>query len=211
VITAVGPAAGIEGRVIARGERVNLRALIPADRPHLQRWASDPALDYLAGSEFLRAYRDASDQAGFLDAGLADPTQVVFIVVPAHDRTEPLGLVRLFNIHPPEGYAFLETLIANRRAVGRGFGIEAGKLICAWGLDVLGLERVEAKVYAYNRLSINALKRNGFRLEGVLRRAGLQDGRRCDMLVFGILREELEAQRQKESNPERFSFVEGDL
>jgi RimJ/RimL family protein N-acetyltransferase len=208
MLTTVGPAAAeIDGPVIARGERVSLRPLGPADRPWLQRWANDLALDYLTGSEFLRAYRRAGDLPVFIDACLADPTQVVMIVISAQGRTEPLGLVRLFNLHRREGYAFLETIIADRRAVGRGFGIEAGKLICAWGLDVLGLERIEAKVYAYNRLSINALKRNGFRLEGVLRRAGFQDGRRCDMLVFGILREELEAQRQKESNPERFSFV----
>jgi RimJ/RimL family protein N-acetyltransferase len=207
MLTTIGPAVEIEGRVIAQGERVNLRALVSTDRALLQRWANDPALDYLAGSELLRSYRRAGEPEAFIDACLADPTQAVMIVVPADGRPEPLGLVRLFNIHRPDGYAFLETLIAARRAVGRGFGIEAGKLICGWGLDVLGLERIEAKVYAYNTLSINALKRNGFRLEGVLRRAGFQDGRRCDMLVFGILREELEAQRRKESNPERFSFV----
>ena len=207
MLTIAGPATGIDGQVIAKGERVALRALTYADRPLLQRWASDPALDYLAGSEFLRAYQRASEASVFIDTCLADPTQVVMIVMPAEGRPEPLGFVRLFNIHRGERYAFLETIIADRRAVGRGFGIEAGKLICAWGLDVLGLERIEAKVYAYNRLSINALKRNGFRLEGILRRAGFQDGRRCDMLVFGILREELEAQRQKESNPERFSFA----
>jgi RimJ/RimL family protein N-acetyltransferase len=129
------------------------------------------------------------------------------IIVPADGRSEPLGLGRLYNIHRREGFAFLEMLIADRQAVGRGFGVEAGKLICAWGLDVLGLERIEAKVYSYNTLSINALKRNGFRLEGVLRQAGFQDGQHFDVLVFGILREELEAQRQKESNPERFSFL----
>lgn len=206
MITTIGPAAGTEGRVVAQGERVNLRALVTTDRSLLQRWANDAALDYLAGSDLLRAFRRAGELPVFIEACLADPTQAVMIVVPADGRPEPLGLVRLFNIHRREGYAFLETLIADRRAVGRGFGIEAGKLICAWGLDVLGLERIEAKVYAYNKLSINALKRNGFRLEGVLRRAGFQDGRRCDMLVFGILREELEAQRQKESNPGRFCF-----
>jgi RimJ/RimL family protein N-acetyltransferase len=195
------------GPVVAQGERVGLRPLLTTDRPLLDRWAWDPELDYLAGSELLRAYRSAGDLTIFVDTCLADPSQAVMVIVPADGRSEPLGLGRLYNIHRQEGFAFLEMLIAERQAVGRGFGVEAGKLICAWGLDVLGLERIEAKVYAYNRLSINALKRNGFRLEGVLRQAGFQDGQRCDMLVFGILREELEAQRQKESNPQRFSFI----
>jgi ribosomal-protein-alanine N-acetyltransferase len=209
MITQVGPAAGVDDRprVIAQGERVWLRALTAADLPALQRWANDPVLDRLTGSEFLRACRRASEMPGFLDACLADPSQVVMIVTPADGRPKPLGLVRLFDIHERAGYAFLETVMADRRAVGRGFGIEAGKLICAWGLDILGLERIEAKVYAYNTLSINALKRNGFQLEAVLRRAAFQDGLRCDVLVFGILRAELESLRLQESNPERFYFV----
>jgi RimJ/RimL family protein N-acetyltransferase len=207
MITTIGSSAAISGQVVARGERVHLRSLVKSDRPLLDRWAGDPDLDYLAGSELLRAYRRAGDRLGFIEDCLTDPGQAVMIIVSADGRSEPLGMGRLFNIHRREGFAFLEMLIAERQAVGRGFGVEAGKLICAWGLDVLGLERIEAKVYDYNTLSINALKRNGFRLEGVLRRAGFQDGQRCDMLVFGILREELEAQRQKESNPARFSFI----
>jgi len=207
MITTIGSSAAISGRVVARGERVNLRTLVKTDRPLLDRWARDPDLDYLAGSELLRAYRRAGEVSVFIDDCLADRNQAVMVVVSADGRSEPLGMGRLFNIHRREGYAFLEMLIAERQAVGRGCGVEAGKLMCGWGLDVLGLERIEAKVFAYNTLSINALKRNGFRLEGVLRQAGFQDGRRCDMLVFGILREELEAQRRKESNPERFSFV----
>lgn len=194
-------------RVVAHGERVWLRLLEPSDRSALRRWANDAFLERMTGSEFLRAYRRAGAHPSFLDACLADPTQVIFIVTAAAEDGEPLGLVRLFNIHRREGYAFLETIIAGRKALGKGCGVEAGKLICAWGLDVLALERIEAKVYEYNVLSINALKRNGFQQEGVLRKAGCQAGRRCDVLIFGILREELEARRQQEPHPERFCFA----
>jgi RimJ/RimL family protein N-acetyltransferase len=193
-------------RVVAHGERVWLRALDPGDRTALRRWANDAFLERMAGSEFLRAYRGAGEQPAFLEASLADPTQVIFVVTAPEAQGEALGLVRLFNIHRREGYAFLETIVADRKALGKGCGVEAGKLMCAWGLDVLTLERIEAKVYDYNVPSINALKRNGFRQEGVLRQAGCQAGRRCDVIIFGILREELEARRQKEPNPERFCF-----
>ncbi|MGH7314279.1 MAG: GNAT family N-acetyltransferase [Candidatus Rokuibacteriota bacterium] len=197
----------VSPRVVAHGERVWLRLLEPSDRSALRRWANDAFLERMAGSEFLRAYRRAEAPPSFLDACLADPTQVIFIVTAAEEDGEPLGLVRLFNIHRRESYAFLETIIADRKALGKGCGVEAGKLICAWGLDVLTLERIEAKVYEYNALSINALKRNGFQQEGVLRKAGYQAGRRCDVLIFGILREELEARRQQEAHPERFCFA----
>jgi RimJ/RimL family protein N-acetyltransferase len=65
-----------------------------------------------------------------------------------------------------------------------------------YGADVLGLRRIEAKAYEYNPLSINTLKRNGFTHEGTLRKASWRDGRYWDILVFGLLREELEEQRR---------------
>src|SRR5207245_1876395 len=102
-----------------------------------------------------------------------------------------------FNIHLLEGYAFLEVMLTDPKAIRRGFGVEAGKLISYYGVDVLGLRRIEAKVYEYNRLSANSLRRNGFRQEGILRQAGYQDGQCWDMLVFGILKHEIEQQDRK--------------
>jgi RimJ/RimL family protein N-acetyltransferase len=66
-------------------------------------------------------------------------------------------------------------------------------------VDVLGLRRVEAKVYEYNRLSVNALRRNGFQQEGVLRQAGFDGVRTWDVLVFGVLRDEIDAQRRRDT------------
>src|SRR2546426_6739247 len=51
------------------------------------------------------------------------------------------------------GYAFLEVMLMDPKALRRGFGVEAGKLISYYGVDVLGLRRIEAKVFEYNRLS----------------------------------------------------------
>jgi len=198
--------------VIARGRRVSLRTLVPADLEYLDEWAEDPFLDRMVGSEFLRTYKHVYDKhASFYEACLNDATQVVFMIMARHPTTErrwkkPLGLVRLFNIHLLEGYAFLETMLTDPKALRWGFGVEAGKLICAYGLDVLGLRRIEAKVYEYNRLSINSLQRHGFRQEGVLRKAGSYGGRHYDVTVFGILREELEEQRKQEVDQASFHF-----
>lgn len=197
--------------MIARGRLVCLRTLIPADLEYLNEWADDPFLDRMVGSDLLRAYKHVYDKhVSFYESCLNDPTQVIFVIMARrpteHRWKNPLGLVRLFNIHLTEGYAFLETMLADPRALRRGFGVEAGKLICAYGLDVFGLRRIEAKVYEYNWLSINSLKRHGFRQEGVLRKAGFYAGRHYDVIVFGILREELEEQRRQEVDQASFHF-----
>ena len=194
---AVRPERGV---VIARGTRVYLRTFTRGDLGHLAAWVDDPFLERMVGSEFLHAFKHDWDKSpGFHDAVLNDATQVV-LMVEAHagNWPGPVGLVRLFNIHLLEGYAFLETIIADERALRRGFGIEAGKLIAYYGVDVLGLRRLEAKVYEYNVLSMNALKRNGFHQEGVLRQAGYDGARHWDVVVFGILGDEIEAVRRRD-------------
>ena len=187
------------GSIISRGTRVYLRTLTPPDLEHLSAWVDDPFLERMVGSEFLQAYKHVWDKSpAFFEAVLTDPTQVVLVIEAHRGWTKPVGVVRLFNIHLLEGYAFLETIITDPRAMKRGFGVEAGKLISYYGMDVLGLRRIEAKVYEYNTLSMNSLRRNGFRQEGVLRQAGFDGRRYWDLVIFGILKEEIEAQRKKD-------------
>jgi RimJ/RimL family protein N-acetyltransferase len=185
--------------VITQGKRVRLRTLVPSDLAYFTEWCEDQFLEEMVGSEFFHTFKHVYDKAPeFYEAVLTDPTQVVFMVESNEPAPRALGIVRLFNIHLLEGYAFLETIITDRRALRRGYGIEAGRFITYYGVDVLGLRRVEAKVYEYNRLSINALRRNGFVLEGRLREAGFQNGRPWDLFIFGILRDEIEAVRARD-------------
>lgn len=187
------------GVIISRGTRVYLRTLSPEDLDHLDDWVDDPFIERMVGSELLHTFKHVYDRSrDFYEAVLTDPTQVVLMIESVEPQTRPVGLVRLFNIHLLEGYAFLETIVADRQSMRHGYGVEAGKLISYYGVDVLGLRRLEAKVYAYNVLSRNALRRNGFQQEGVLRQAGFDGERYWDVLVFGILREEIDAQRKKD-------------
>ena len=189
-----------QSTVVRRGKRVHLRTLVAGDLDHFSVWCDDPFIERMVGSEFFHAFKHVYDKGPqFYDACLSDPTQTVLMVEANQGWTRPLGIVRLFNIHLLEGYAFLETVLTDPRALRRGYGIEAGRLVSYYGVDVLGLRRIEAKVYAYNTLSINALRRNGFTQEGVLREAGFQDGRYWDLYIFGILKPEIEAQRRKDT------------
>src|SRR3989449_4761792 len=185
--------------VVSRGPQVYLRTLRPEDLEYLSEWAEDAFVARMVGSEFLNAYKHVYDKdPSFFDAVLMDTTQVVLMVEANRGWTKPLGLARLFNIHLLEGYAFLEVVLTEQKALRRGFGIEAGKLISYYGVDVLGLRRLEAKVYEYNVLSMNSLRRNGFRQEGILRQAGFDGERYWDLMIFGILRDEIEAVRRRD-------------
>lgn len=181
--------------IFAVGKRVYARALRVSDLPYLSAWAADPLLEEMVGSELFQQFVEVYGRTpAFLDALRADRTQVNMVIC-ARDTDRPLGLVRLFNIHRREGYAFLETIIADPRALRLGYGIEGSKLIAYWAIDVLKLRRLEAKVYPWNKLSINTMKRRGWKLEGVLREAVYHEGEYRDLLVFGILAHEIAANK----------------
>ena len=205
-------AAGEPGLVVARGRGVHLRTFTPGDLEHLARWADDPVLGRMVGSELLQLYKDVyENDSSFFDAVLTDTTQIVLIVMANGGWTDPVGFVRLFNIHQSEGYAGIETVMGDLRAARRGFGVQASRLMGYYGVDTLGLRRLEAKAYEYNALSINTLRRNGFTHEGTLRKATLRDGRYWDIMIFGILRDEIEEQRRKDRYLLPLEGDEGDV
>jgi RimJ/RimL family protein N-acetyltransferase len=133
------------------------------------------------------------------------PTSLTVFVEPLATPGHPVGFVRLYDIRLADGIAFLETVVTTGESLRKGWGVEASRLLLAYGCDVLGLQRVEAKAYSYNVLSANALRRNGFVQEGVLRAAHRYQGQRWDILVYSILAEGMRAQRRRERYPS-FAF-----
>ncbi len=77
----------------------------------------------------------------------------------------------------------------------QGYMGEAVMAVLRYGFDRLGLERVEAVCLADNVASRRLLERAGFTLEGIARRAYLQDGTYKDLRRYAILREELPGAR----------------
>src|SRR5256712_7708911 len=138
--------------VVSQGLRVYLRALSPDDLEYLSAWAEDPFIERMVGSEFLNSYKHVYDKdPSFYEACLMDSTQIVLVIEASTEWARPLGLARLFNIHLQEGYAFLEVMLTDSKAIRRGFGVEAGKLISQHGGGGVGVRRIEGKMYGYKQ------------------------------------------------------------
>ena len=79
-------------------------------------------------------------------------------------------------------------------ARGRGVAGRAARLSSTWGLEVLGLHRVELLADVDNARSQRVAERAGFVREGVLRQARfLRDGSPRDMVVFSLVAADLAA------------------
>ena len=71
---------------------------------------------------------------------------------------------------------------------GRGIGSKALARATQYGLQELGLERLQAEVFAHNRASARILEKCGYQLEATLRRNTIKDGRIHDSLLYARLR-----------------------
>jgi ribosomal-protein-alanine N-acetyltransferase len=73
---------------------------------------------------------------------------------------------------------------------GLGYATEATRTLINYGFNYLDLHRVQAIVSSGNPPSIQVVERLGLKLEGRLREANFRDRQWCDLLYYGILRDE---------------------
>ena len=80
--------------------------------------------------------------------------------------------------------------LVGRSFWGRGIATLAVGQICREAFEALKLERITAMVYAPNLPSRRVLEKNGFSLEGTIRRGAVKEGSIYDVCIYGLLRRE---------------------
>jgi len=71
---------------------------------------------------------------------------------------------------------------------GRGIATGAVKLLTKYAFTGLGLRRVYAYVFSFNKASARVLEKAGYKFEGKLQKAVLKNGKPIDELVFAKVR-----------------------
>src|SRR5919106_3458943 len=106
----------------------------------------------------------------------------------ADDRL--IGKASIYWIEWTNGNGFLRLGIGAAEDRGKGYGTQALRMLLRFAFAELNLFRVSAIVAEYNEGAIALLKKFGF-VQEVCRRKSLErDGRRWDLLVFGLLHDE---------------------
>ena len=169
--------------------RVALRPWRDADVPWLARESRDPLVP-----RFTTVPADNSEAhvRGFLLAHgpLRERGEQVHLLAVERATDELVGPVGLHHVDWPKRQAEVGYWTA-RAARGRGLTAAAVRLICAWGFDGLGLERIELRTHIENLASQRLAERLGFTREGLLRGAERRPAGRVDLVLFGLLAGEL--------------------
>jgi RimJ/RimL family protein N-acetyltransferase len=170
-------------------EGVRLRPIQLDDLPRLYEWHQDLEIEAWSGwtprmswARFERRYEELVREP---------PDDYVWFGI-EYDA-ELVGYVELAELSRIRRRAALGFVVADRAVRRRGIGRNAVILLCDWAFSIEDLERVYAEVLAFNVPSARLLERVGFQAEGRLRRHEIHQGRREDVLVYGLLRDEFYA------------------
>jgi RimJ/RimL family protein N-acetyltransferase len=111
-----------------------------------------------------------------------------FAVVP-HGMTSAIGLFQIRQLEP--GFATAEWGFAlGSNFWGTGMFIDSAHMVVNFAIEVLGVQRLEARAAVANGRGNGALRKLGAVQEGVLRRSFYRNGRHLDQMLWSILGEE---------------------
>jgi RimJ/RimL family protein N-acetyltransferase len=164
-------------------------SLVPLDTDHLElvrSWILDQELRDLVGT--IQPPSDLQHRRWF-EAIQSDPARQVRLIR-AEPSGEPVGLIGLIDIDLVYRGAELWLYVGEGTRRRSGLGGDATRAMLAFAFDTLGLERVYARVVAYNAAAHALFRACGFSDEGTLRHATFKRGAFHDMHLLSILRDE---------------------
>ncbi len=181
------------GDSILVGARVRLRGVRDDDLPTLAKWEMDPGRmatlsnwvvppsEAAAKEKIASRSANGNDDLGFAIETLGDPPVLV-------------GHMGLWGVCPKDRCATLGIALG-REHIGRGYGMDAMRVIVDYGFREMGLHRIQLSVAPFNPAAVRVYEKAGFTEEGRHRELVLHDGRWYDEVLMSILDHEWDARR----------------
>jgi RimJ/RimL family protein N-acetyltransferase len=168
------------------GQSVRLEALDPERdvTPEYLSWLNDPAVFRFLGSKFPQTTLSARNYV----QGITRPNFIAKIILRADGRH--IGNLAMQGFDPIHRNMELGIVIGETAARGKGYGREACTLAIRYAFDHLGVQKVTAGTVAGNDGMKKVFLGLGFAIEGTLRSHYELEGKRLDVLRFGLLRGE---------------------
>ncbi|QQZ08841.1 GNAT family N-acetyltransferase [Heyndrickxia vini] len=180
------------------GETIKLTALTEEDLTTIINWFEDTTFTQLFDA--LPAVPKTKTQLTSWYEEFTDTnTQFLFGIRTQH-KNDLIGYIEIDGILWNHGVGWISIAIGESNNRGKGYGYESMKLALDFAFYELNLQRVQLTVFDYNQSAISLYKKLGFQQEGSYREFIHRNGRRHDMLLFGLLKREWEVERKNLNN-----------
>jgi RimJ/RimL family protein N-acetyltransferase len=171
---------------VYEGRLVRLRALEPGDAERAHPWMQD--LDVTDG--LTRRYPfSLAQQRRWMEQHAAPAYGTVQLAIETLEGVH-IGGCGFFDASPENRSAEFGIAIGDKAYWGRGYGGDATGTACRFGFEEMNLHRIQLWVHADNPRAQRVYERLGFVVEGRAREAVYQHGRRVDLVLMSLVRED---------------------
>jgi RimJ/RimL family protein N-acetyltransferase len=129
-----------------------------------------------------------------LEKQMEEEKNIYYFAIRAREDDHLVGRAVIQWIEWANGGGFIRLGIGAAEDRGKGYGTQALRMLLRFAFAELNLFRVTALVPEYNEAAIAILKKFGFTREVSRRKSLERDGRRWDLYIFGLLRDEWQNQ-----------------
>lgn len=172
-------------------DQIQLTSLTEADLPMLSRWQHDA--DYLRHLDASPAHPKTADQLRDWMQEMQKAPNAFLFGIRRREDDGLIGWLALDEILWPHQVGWVSIGIGDRMQRGKGYGTAAMRAALDFAFQELNLHKVQLTVFGYNQPAIAMYEGLGFVREGAYREFLHRNGRRHDMLLYGLLRTEWEA------------------
>jgi len=178
------------GPVFLRGDTVDLHVVSEADYDFLQRNWNDPAVRPGFGTATLRRKDDIVDHVESISE--SDDSEIFLVCADG----DPVGEGFLFDLDAQRGRVELGYWIAPDRQ-GNGYATETAERLVEYAVAERRLNKVLARVLAFNDASRRVVEGLGFEHVGCLREDFYVDGEFHDVDLYDLLADEWDQPAEK--------------
>lgn len=176
--------------------KLYLRAFEPDDFQKINTWRRDEEVYRLAGGNqyFVSSERD---RQWVLDK-IKNNQSEIYLAMCLVENDLMIGYISLTGIDYRNSRAeWSGIVIGEKQYRGQGYATHAIYLLLEYAFDELGLHRISGYWLAENTTSLFVGKMMGFRQEGVLRDYVYKTGKRHDIIIMSMLKDEFEQLRTR--------------
>ena len=172
-------------------KRIFLRPLEVNDYLPINKWRNDPKIArYLAGNAYLVS---PEREKRWVEEKIADNRDNLYFAICAAKAGRLIGYSSINHIDLRNRKAeWGGTLVGDRSCIGKGYGREASSLMLRYLFDQYPVHRCYAYCLQEHPSTEKLFLSRGFKREGILRDDVFKDGSFKNLLLFSILRHEIE-------------------
>ena len=129
-----------------------------------------------------------------IEKQIDDDKNFFYFAIRAKEDDRLIGKAKIENIEWTNGYGWTHFGIGSAEDRRKGYGSQALNILLRFAFAELNLFRVSARVPEYNEAAIAFFKKFHFTEEVCQQQALERDGRRWDIIIFGLLISEWQSQ-----------------